>query len=237
MTKHQIIFVLHHKGLINNMQTLDWKPKEKKPKALLIGHDPRLQKSDTQAEFVLFANYYFDNTIIKDRSFKSKFSLAESAFNQITDITNGKIKSDEIYITNLCNSTLPHAPKNKTVYIPEEKAKEGFENIKRIILENESIEYIFPMSLQVNYWLQKFGLYDSKNSFLEKSSPKLNGILNNPPYFEPNEKGAFLMICGSKYQVTGDTKTLFPILHSKCFPLNKVFRAYEQAYERIRNYF
>ena len=49
------------------METLDWKPREP-PRALLIGHDPRLQKSNTQAEYVLFANYYFDKNI-KDSSF------------------------------------------------------------------------------------------------------------------------------------------------------------------------
>lgn len=59
------------------MQTLDWKPKEYTPRALLIGHDPRLQISDTQAEYVLFANYFFDNTI-KDKAFKSKYGLAAS---------------------------------------------------------------------------------------------------------------------------------------------------------------
>ncbi|MDY0254736.1 MAG: hypothetical protein RBR30_10040 [Tenuifilaceae bacterium] len=218
------------------MQTLDWKHKEYAPKALLIGHDPRLQKSDTQAEYVLFANYYFDKTI-KDRSFKSKYGLAASAFNQITHITNGKIKPEEIYITNLCNSALPHAPKSKTVFIPKDMANTGVENIKKIIEENPSIEYIFPMSLQVNYWLQKLGLYDSNDGFVEKSSPKTNEILNEPPYYEPKEKSPFLMICRNRYHVRGGTQTVIPILHPKCFPLNKQFLAYEPAYERIRNYF
>ncbi len=218
------------------MHTLDWKPKDNPPRALLIGHDPRLQKSDTQAEYVLFANYFFNKTI-KDRSFKSKYGLAASAFNQITHITNGKIKPEEVYITNLCNSALAHAPKRKTVYIPEDKAIEGFGNIKRIISENASIEYVFPMSLQVNYWLQKLGLYDSKDGFVEKSSPKAKGFLNEPPYYEPKEKSPFLMICGKNYHLSEGTQTVIPILHAKCFPLNKQFIAYEPAYERIRNYF
>jgi len=218
------------------MQTLDWKPKEHTPRALLIGHDPRLQISDTQAEYVLFANYFFDNTI-KDRSFKSKYGLAASAYSQITHITNGKIKPEEIYITNLCNSALPHAPKSKTVYIPEDKAIAGVENIKRIIEENNSIEYIFPMSLQVNYWLQKLGLYFSNDEFIEKSTPKTIGVQNKPPYYEPKGKSPFLMICGNRYRVTGGTQDVIPILHAKCFPLNKQFKAYEPAYENIRNYF
>ena len=218
------------------MKTLDWKPKGHTPRALLIGHDPRLQQSDTQAEYVLFANYFFDKNI-KDRSFKSKYGLAASAFNQITHITNGKIKPEEIYITNLCNSTLPHAPKGKTVYIPEDKAIEGFENIKRILSENSGIEYLFPMSLHVNYWLQKLGMYESNDGFVEKSSPKINGILHEPPYYEPKEKRTFLMICGNSYQVSDSKQIVIPILHAKCFPLNKQFRAYEPAYERIQNYF
>jgi len=218
------------------MQTLDWKHKEHAPRALLIGHDPRLQQSDTQAEYVLFANYYFDKTI-KDRSFKSKYGLAASAFNQITHITNGKIKPEEIYITNLCNSALPHAPKSKTVYIPEEKAITGVENIKKIIDENSTIEYLFPMSLQVNYWLQKLGLYYSSDEFIEKSTPKTIGIQNKPPYYEQTGKSPFLLICGNRYHVTGGIQVVIPILHAKCFPLNKQFRAYEPAYERIRNYF
>lgn len=218
------------------MQTLDWKPKEHTPRALLIGHDPRLQQSDTQAEYVLFANYYFDKTI-KDRAFKSKYGLAASAFNQITHITNGKIKPEEIYITNLCNSDLPHAPKSKTVYIPEEKAITGVENIKKIIDENSTIEYLFPMSLQVNYWLQKLGLYYSSDEFIEKSTPKTIGIQNKPPYYEQTGKSPFLLICGNRYHVTGGIQVVIPILHAKCFPLNKQFRAYEPAYERIRTFF
>lgn len=218
------------------MNTLDWKPKEYAPRALLIGHDPRLQQSDTQAEYVLFANYYFDKTI-KDRTFKNKYGLAASAFNQINHITNGKIKPEEIYITNLCNSALPHAPNRKTVYIPENKAIAGAENIKKVIRENPSIEYIFPMSLQVNYWLQKLGLYQSIIEFVAESTPKTIGIQNEPPYYEPVGKSPFLMICGNKYQVAGGTQTVIPILHAKCFPLNKRLNAYEPAYERIRNYF
>lgn len=218
------------------MQTLDWKPKKHAPRALLIGHDPRLQQSDTQAEYALFANYYFDKTI-RDKAFRSKYRLASSAFNQITYITNGKIKPEEIYITNLFNSALPHAPRGKTVYIPEDKANEGFENIKRIIEENQSIEYLFPMSLQVNYWLQKLGLYDSNDEFVEKSKPNSKGISNNPPYYEANEKKAFLLICGNSYKLSGGTQTIIPILHTKCLPLGKRFKAYEPAYERIRSYF
>lgn len=218
------------------MQTLDWKPKDHAPRALLIGHDPRLQLSDTQAEYALFANYYFDKSI-KDKAFRSKYGLAASAFYQITQITNEKIEPEVVYITNLCNSALPHAPKGKTVYIPEDKAIEGVENIKKIIEENPSIEYLFPMSLQVNYWLQRLGLYQSNTEFVVKSTPKTIGIQNESPYYKPKGKSPFLLICGNRYQVTEGTQVVIPILHAKCFPLNNKLRAYSSAYEKIPKYF
>jgi hypothetical protein len=44
------------------MNTNDW-PAQIEPKALLIGHYPRLQKSDTSADYALFADYHFRNEI------------------------------------------------------------------------------------------------------------------------------------------------------------------------------
>lgn len=217
------------------MITQDWKP-AKVPKALLIGHDPRLKDSDTIAPYALFVDYYF-NDVPKISSEKRKYGLAKSVYDQILYLTNNKIDPKEIYVTNLCNATLPHAPKDKTVYIPEEKAEEGINNIKRILLANPTIEYIFPMSLQVNYWLQSLEFYDSENGFKFESKPKSIGVLNNPPYYEPIKQCTFLMICGNKYKSKDTNHLVIPILHAKCFPLNKNFNSYSPAYERIRTYF
>jgi hypothetical protein len=93
------------------------------------------------------------------------------------------------------------------------------------------------MSLQVNYWLQKLGLYYSNDEFFEKSTPKVKGIQNNPPYYEPMGKSPFLLICGNMYAVNGGNQIIIPILHAKCFPLNSQLRAYKPAYERIMKYF
>lgn len=221
------------------METQDRNPKEhglRDPSALMIGHDPRLAKSETLADYALFVNYYFDNTI-KDRAYKSKYGLASAAFNQIVEITNGKIKPEEIYVTNLCNSLLPAVNGKGNVYIPEEKAADGVENIKRILHENPSIEYIFPMSLQVNYWLQKLGLYYSTDEFVEYSKSMIDGVVSEPPYYKPIKQRTFLMICGNSYPVIGGKQIVIPTLHAKCFPLNRQFRAYEVSYERIRDYF
>ena len=182
-------------------------------KILVIGHDPRLQTSNTQAEYAFFANYYFEYNP-EDKRDKAKHELAEALYSYIGWLTDNRYNNDDFIITNLCNHHLPKAPKGKTVYIPEDKAKEGLDNIRHI-LKDFKIKFIIATSQQVNYWLQKLGFYDSGNDFLKKSVPKEIGIKEN--YFEAKQNGAFLDICGRKY--LADKIPLFPVLHVKQYSL------------------
>ena len=86
------------------MQTKDHIP-TLPPRILLIGHDPRLQNSETQAEVALFADYYFRPVPTKP-SEKSKYGLAKATFDMLTWLTCGKYNPEEVYITNLCNSPM-----------------------------------------------------------------------------------------------------------------------------------
>jgi hypothetical protein len=217
------------------MQTKDLIP-TLPPKILLIGHDPRLQNSDTQASVALFADYFFRPVPTKP-SEKRKFGLAKAAFDMITWLTNGKYKPEEVYITNLCNNPLSHAPKGKIVYIPQHEAETGVAHIKEILQSYPSIEYIFPMSLQVNYWLQKLDFYDPVHDFLSRSEPKAIGINSMEPYYQPCKSGAFLLICGNRYKTIGYNQTVVPVLHVKNYPLNNRFSSYLPAYSNIRQYF
>ena len=219
------------------METKDWKAKET-AKVLLIGHDPRLNKSHTIAETALFANYYFKPIPTKS-SEKKKYGLAKSSFEYIVGITNGKYKPENIYITNLCNTALEHAPIGKTVLIPQSEAEKGLKNIKSILKENPSIEYIFPMSLQVNYWLQKLSFYNTSDNFIKDSEPVQIGLNNNPPYFKAKVPGTFLSICGNQYKVNNGNQTLIPILHVKTYkyPFTNNFISYNQCYEKLFKYF
>lgn len=217
------------------MKTLDWKSLEE-AKILVIGHDPRLQLSDTLASYVFFADYYFKSEP-KGGAEKRKYGLAKSAFEHILYLTNNKFKAEQIYLTNLCNEALPHAPKGKTVLIPEEKAINGINNIKQILSTNPSIELIFPMSLQVNYWLQKLEFYDGSNEFVANTEPKIVGLKNTPPYFEPMKSGTFKLVCGNKYKSKNSNHIVIPILHTKNFPLTNNFKTYEACYQMIKEYF
>ena len=213
----------------------DWDPNEElkiPPEVLLIGHDPLLQKSDTKADYALFSNYYFCEEL--KNSSEKKYGLAAKSFGQILDITKGRYKAEEIYVTNLCNEFLEHAPKGKTVLIPEPIAKKGYERIVKIISQYKTIEYIFPMSQQVNYWLQYFGLYNADTDFLNEAKPKQKGIDNKPPYYEAVKQtnAPFLKVCGNVYSLNTGQK-LIPILHTKQYGL----KAYSNCYDKIKNHF
>lgn len=213
------------------------------PRALLIGHDPRLRNSSTIAEYALFADYHFLDDK-KDVGRKAKKRFADLAFQQLMDFTGGKAFSDEeVYVTNLCNEELPnHPPKKGTVYIPHKEAVVGVKHIEQILNDYPSIKYVFPMSQQVNYWLQKIDFYTSQNSdFLEDAIPKETGVLNVPPYYEPRKGKAFLKICGKAFTpnnpILAERVSVFPILHCRCYPLGGRFKSYEPCYEKIREWF
>lgn len=202
-------------------------------KALIIGHDPTLRATDTQAEYAFFANYYFNEEPHK-RSENRKYMLAKKTIEQIVEITGGKVRANEIYVTNLCNKMLPHS--DGVVKIPKEAAVEGIARIREILKSNSTIQYVFPMSLQVNYWLQELGLYSSKDGFLESTRPKETS--ENERKFKPGHRLTFLMICGKQYEVIdGCGQIVIPILHPKQYPLKGNMKAYESCYEFIREFF
>ena len=204
-------------------------------KVLIIGHDPRLQTSQTEAEFCFFANYYFKEKLAGANE-KAKYNLASALFGCISYLINNKYSIQEFVITNLCNNFLPPTINKKTVLIPEKFAFEGLEEIRKI-LKNLEIEIIFAMSLQVNYWLQKLGFYFSIDEFLKGAEPQKSGINSRPPYYQPKDSSVFKLICGKEY-IAGDKFRLFPILHIKNWPLKGRFQeTYQDCYnELIKNF-
>lgn len=62
---------------------------------LVIGHDPRLQHSKTQAECAFFADYYF-KPIPRQRSELAKYRLAQAVFDYIGMLTSHKVCPDGV---------------------------------------------------------------------------------------------------------------------------------------------
>lgn len=205
----------------------------KQSKVLVIGHDPRLQKSYTQASYTLFADYFFKPIPTKKNEL-AKYKLAEATFGYITYLSSYKYRADQIVLTNLCNSALPHAPKGKTVHIPETEAENGVKKILEI-LEQSNIEVVFAMSQQVNYWLQNFKLCTIVDKFIDLAEPNQRGFEHNPPYYMPKQSKAFQIICGKSLKIS-NTCCLIPILHIKNWPLRGNFvNPYKKSYENIVN--
>lgn len=200
---------------------------------MVIGHDPRLQKSHKLASNAFFADYYF-KPIPTQGSERAKYDLATAVYSYIGYLTSHRYSVDQLVLTNLCNAALPHSPKGKIVYIPEEQACAGIEEINEILTMSD-VEIIFAMSQQVNYWLQKLGFYPAVDVFLSSAEPKQKGVNNNPPYYEPKKGRAFTLVCGKQF-VTRDYRKVFPILHVKNWPLRGAFtKAYRKTIEQCVN--
>ena len=146
------------------MRTKDWKAINN-AKVLVVGEDSNLQWSETVPEYVMFADYYLRG-FPEDHGERSRNVEARNLFNYITKLTGNQMTPEDFYITNLCNDNLEPAPKGKRVLIPEDKALKGIEHIEWILSQNPTIEYVFAMSLQTNYWLQKSGFYEGSAEFL-----------------------------------------------------------------------
>lgn len=218
------------------MRAKDWKS-VKPAKVLLIGEDSNLQWSEDVPEVVMFADYYF-REFPKDHGERSRNVEAQNLFTHLREITAGKFKSDEVYVTNLCREPLSHAPKGKRVLIPETRAQEGLEHIEWILIANPTIEWIMPMSLQTNYWLQKLGFYCSDPAFITAAEPRRNGINNEEPYYQPVDGKAFSQIYGSIYEATERTAKIVPLLAARDFPLrDRNLETFGEAYKKIIDFF
>lgn len=218
------------------MRAKDWKAK-KDAKILVVGEDSNLQWSETVPEYVMFADYYF-RSFPQDHGERSRNVEARNLFNYITSLTANKVTPEEVYITNLCNDNVEPSPKGKRVFIPEAKALKGIEHIKWILSENPSIKYIFAMSLQTNYWLQKADFYTGNADFLSAAEPRRTGMENEQPFYQPVNGKAFSSICGNVYEVEGSLVKVIPILPTKDFPLSgQNIDRYNKGYENIFNYF
>ncbi len=162
--------------------------------------------------------------------YAAKYNLAKAVFNYISNLTSFRYTADQIVLTNLCNNALPHAPKGKTVYIPESEARIGICTIQNILIQS-CIEVIFAMSAQVNYWLQKLGFYPAVTEFLSSAEPKAKGVNYTPPYYEAKTGRAFTHICGRRY-TKDNNLSIIPVLHVKNWPLRGPFaQVYSKAYD------
>lgn len=206
-------------------------------KVLIIGEDSNLQWTDTVTEYAMFADYYF-RPFPEDHGERSRNVEAQNLYHHILFLTNDRFKAEEIYVTNLCNDYVQPPAKGKRVLIPEERAVKGFDHIKWILEQNPSIKYIFAMSLQTNYWLQKLGLYGGDETFIHGAQPRRVGMECIEPYYQPVDAKTLRTIIGQIYDTTLPEVKIIPVLPAKDFPLrDKNEELFREAYTKIRTIF
>jgi len=196
-------------------------------RVFVIGHDPRLQKSDAQAATVFFLDYLEAGRPTK-RSEAAKYDLGSATVQYIEHLTGGKVPVSEMYFTNLCNEFLARPDKGGTVLIPDEVADRGIAAIEKALMRGEP-QVIVPMSLQVSYHLARSGFVsmteERREAFLSKAAPK-------PAYAErgayvQSRSRTFLEVCGRQF--LHGSIAVVPVVHVKAWPLRGPFKAYESA--------
>ncbi|MEG0948452.1 MAG: hypothetical protein RR212_01800 [Bacteroidales bacterium] len=219
------------------MRSKDWKPKET-ARILVIGEDPNVQWSDQLPEYPLFADYYF-RKVPYDHGERSRYMEAKNLFDMIKTLTDNRYFVTDVYITHLCNESLPHAPKGKRTLIPENLALRGVDHIRWILEQNPEIDLILACSMQTNYWLQKTGLVPADEAFLKGAEPRRTGIQSYLPYYQPVDGKAFKDICGKFTHLT-DTPAVrvLPLLPVRDFPLtDRNLEQYGDVYQAVQESF
>lgn len=203
------------------MRTSDW-TSILKAKVLLIGENSTLQWKDEVVEYAMFLDYFF-KAPPSDLGERSRYSEAGNVFRYLEHITAGECKPETVYGTLLSNDALNRPPKGKHIYVPEREAKEGVRYIKSLLKENPTIEYIFAMGLQTNYYLQKLEFYNCgelTEQFVKGAEPRRVGLSSYDRFYQPVNAKPFRDVCFNIYDVTEFKGVkIIPILPAKSFPL------------------
>lgn len=205
------------------MKTSDWQSIIT-PRALIVAENSTPQWKDDIPEYPMYLDYYFYNPPY-DLGERSRYSEAKVLLETLTDLTQGACRPEEVSATLLSFDVLLRPPKGKRLLIPSAQAQEGVERIKAILGANPSIEYLFVMGLQTNYYLQKFGLYDCgelTSSFLRGAEPRRVGLSAADPFYQPVDAKPFREICFGRFAVDALGIEVIPILPLKSYPLSGV---------------
>lgn len=188
------------------------------PKALLVGENPTLQWSDEVIDHVMFLDYYFREKP-RDLGERSRWSEAAATFDYIRDITAERCRPEQLFATDLWLGPLERAPKGKHILIPEREAKLGMQHLRNILRDNPTIETVFVMDMQANYYLQKLGFCSADEEYLHGAQPRNTGLQNDPPFYQPVSGKVFRKICCKRFGIAGYTAELIPILPARDYPL------------------
>jgi hypothetical protein len=203
---------------------------------LVIGHDPRLQRSQTEAKVAFFLDY-LTRPRPQSRSEVRKYDLAQAVWDYVNELAGYDVPLAELYVTNLCTEFLPHTPGSGTVLIPDDQAQRGVEQIAQIVADGH-FKVILPMAVQPFYHLCRLGFVDEDSELVRRfvAGARPRASKAEQGIYVQSGKAPFLAVCGLRFHHRG--VPVVPILHVKQWPLKaRMVRFKEpmrQAQQQVR---
>lgn len=208
---------------------------------LVIGHDPRLQRSRAEASVHLFLDYLAHDRP-SSRSEARKHDLAQAFWDYVRELAGRDMSLEELFVTNLCNEFLEHTPGSGTVLVPDDKAQRGVEEIENAATIGH-FQVILPMAVQPFYHLCRLGFIDEDTElvrrFLAGARPRASKAAQG--IYVQSGSAPFLAVCGQRFHHRGIP--VVPVLHVKQWPLkarmirydHPMQEARQQMYSALRN--
>jgi len=201
---------------------------------LVIGQDPRLQRSQAEAKVAFFFDY-LARPRPTHRPEAKKYDLAQAVWGYVSELAGRDAPLTELYVTNLCNEFLEHTPASGTVLIPDALAQRGVEQIMPIVAAGH-FKVILPMGVQTFYHLCWQGFVDEDSElvarFVAGACPRASKAKQG--IYVQSGKAPFLTVCGRKFHHRG--VPLVPILHIKQWPLNAQMIRYTESMEQAKQH-
>jgi len=199
---------------------------------LVIGHDPRLQRSQAEAEVAFFLDY-LARPRPTSRPEASKHDLAKAVVDYVGVLAGREVSLSELYVTNLCNEFLEHAPGSGTVLIPDDLARRGVQQITQAATLGRFV-MILPMAVQTFYHLCRLGFIDEDSDmvrrFVHDASPRAAKAAQG--IYVQSGSAPFLAVCGCRFHHRG--VPVVPIVHVKQWPLRTRARRYTEPMARAQ---
>ena len=196
----------------------------------VIGHDPRLQNSRTEAETAFFLDY-----LLRPRPTRAgearKYGLANALVDYVSDLAGQQVALDSLYVTNLCNVFLPPTQGRGTVLIPDELAAQGAAEIAAALAQGR-FQVIIPLSLQVAYHLARLRFFDEDDEhlrdFVHQARPAPAKARQG--VYHPAGPAPFVNFCGRRLH--HQAVPVVPVLHVKQWPLRPLMTRYVEPMTR-----
>jgi len=199
---------------------------------LVIGHDPRLQRSQAEAQVAFFLDY-LARPRPASRPEASKYDLAKAVVDYVGALAGREVSLNELHATNLCNEFLEHAPGSGTVLIPDDLARRGVQQITQAVTLGH-FKIILPMAVQTFYHLCRLGFIDEESEvvrrFVHDASPRASQAAQG--IYVQSGRAPFLAVCGGRFHHHG--VPVVPIVHVRQWSSRRSATGYAEPMARAQ---